>query len=81
MHYCTSTHYKGLGEFTNRISDMRNEIGEKGVKDAGFSCVGSRSHGNIIAGDENALAYDRMQKENLWIYMAQGVRDPWWVLP
>ncbi|XP_078156124.1 desiccation-related protein PCC13-62-like [Carex rostrata] len=66
-----------VAEFTGRISDLRNKIGKKGVKDEGLvvpPVMGpeGRTPGNIIAGDEDSLACDRTPEEILRIVYGTG---------
>lgn len=54
-----------VAEFTNRISALRNKLGNDGIKDEPIS-------GNILAGDENSLSYSRTPIEILRIVYGSG---------
>lgn len=59
-------------EFTNRISMLRNKLGNKGVKDEGLEVTTSQGaegkvSGNVLAGDKNSLSYSRTPEEILRI--------------
>lgn len=59
-------------EFTNRISMLRNKLGNKGVKDEGLEVPISQGaegkvSGNVLAGDKNSLSYSRTPEEILRI--------------
>ncbi|KAJ4793102.1 Desiccation-related protein PCC13-62 [Rhynchospora pubera] len=66
-----------VAEFTSRISNLRNKLGKRGVKDEGLvvplaegpEC---KTHGNIIAGDVNSVAYDRTPAQILRIVYGTG---------
>ncbi|XP_059316069.1 desiccation-related protein PCC13-62-like [Lycium ferocissimum] len=64
-------------EFTNRISELRNNLGRHGIKDEGLKVkreVGAEGsiRGNILAGDKYSLAYDRTPEEILRIVYGSG---------
>lgn len=66
-----------VAEFTDKISDLRNKLGKAGLKDEGLivePALGAegRIAGNVLAGDENSLAYDRTPEEILRIIYASG---------
>ncbi|KAK7329594.1 hypothetical protein VNO77_23764 [Canavalia gladiata] len=66
-----------VGEFTNRISKLRNKLGNAGLKDEGLvvpKVQGAEGKviGNILAGDKNSLAYGRTPEEILRIVYASG---------
>ncbi|KAJ4771020.1 Desiccation-related protein PCC13-62 [Rhynchospora pubera] len=53
-----------VAELTNRISDLRNDIGKQGLKNEGLIVplelgAEGRISGNVIAGDRDSVAYDR----------------------
>jgi len=59
-------------EFTNRISMLRNKLGNKGIKDEGLEVPTSQGaegkvSGNVLAGDKNSLSYSRTPEEILRI--------------
>ncbi|KAI9122763.1 hypothetical protein K1719_005652 [Acacia pycnantha] len=64
-------------EFTNRISELRNKLGKKGLKDEGLIVPKSlgaegRIEGNVLAGDKYSLAYGRSPEEVLRIVYGDG---------
>ncbi|KAL6970206.1 hypothetical protein U1Q18_029909 [Sarracenia purpurea var. burkii] len=66
-----------VAEFTNRVSDLRNKLGSAGVKDEGLivpNFVGAEGkiRGNVLAGDQDSLAYDRTPEEILRIVYGGG---------
>lgn len=67
-----------VAEFTNRFSDLRNKLGNKGlIKDEGLTVKESQGaegkiSGNILAGDEYSVAYHRSPKEILRIVYGSG---------
>lgn len=67
----------GVAEITARISDLRNSLGRRGVKDEGLVVAPELGPegltvGNIIAGDHLSLAYDRTPEEILGIVYGTG---------
>lgn len=59
-------------EFTNRISMLRNKLGNDGIKDEGLEVpikqgAEGKSSGNILAGDEYSISYSRSPVEILRI--------------
>ncbi|KAJ1689976.1 hypothetical protein LUZ63_014131 [Rhynchospora breviuscula] len=66
-----------VADFTNRISDLRNDIGKQGLKDEGLIVplelgAEGRISGNVIAGDRDSVAYDRSPEEILRIVYGTG---------
>ncbi|CAA7048099.1 unnamed protein product [Microthlaspi erraticum] len=66
-----------VAEFTNKISILRNKLGKKGLKDEGLvvpKLMGAEGQisGNVLAGDEMSLAYDRTPEEILRIVYGSG---------
>ncbi|KAK9179143.1 hypothetical protein WN943_028341 [Citrus x changshan-huyou] len=67
-----------VAEFTNKISQLRNNLGHSGVtKDEGLvvpRALGAEGKikGNVLAGDENSVAYDRTPEEILRIVYGSG---------
>ncbi|KAK7332660.1 hypothetical protein VNO80_29415 [Phaseolus coccineus] len=66
-----------VGDFTDRISTLRNNLGNEGVKDEGLVVAredGAESavNGNILAGDKDSLAYSRTPEEILRIIYGTG---------
>nr|GLL21825.1 desiccation-related protein PCC13-62-like [Ipomoea trifida] len=67
-----------VAEFTNRFSDLRNKLGNKGfIKDEGLIVKESEGaegkiSGNILASDEYSVAYDRSPEEILRIVYGNG---------
>ena len=59
-----------VGEFTDRISKLKNQLGNEGVKDEGLD--ETFSSGSILAGDKYSLAYSRTPKEILRIVYGTG---------
>ncbi|KAI3825979.1 hypothetical protein L1987_00018 [Smallanthus sonchifolius] len=55
-----------VGEFTNRISDLRNKLAHTGLKDQGISL------GHLLAADTNSLSYARQPQEILRIVYGTG---------
>ncbi|WVZ85494.1 hypothetical protein U9M48_032416 [Paspalum notatum var. saurae] len=67
----------GVAEITSHISDLRNELGRRGVKDEGLVVPPEDGPegltvGNVIAGDHLSLAYDRTPEEILGIVYGTG---------
>jgi len=60
-----------VAEFTNCISELRNKLGNDGLKDEGLE-VNSPISGNILAGDKNSLSYSRTPIEILRIVYGSG---------
>ncbi|KAH9683950.1 Desiccation-like protein [Citrus sinensis] len=63
--------------FTNKISQLRNTLGHAGIKDEGLvvpKALGAEGkiRGNVLAGDENSVAYDRTPEEILRIVYGSG---------
>ncbi|XP_057806110.1 desiccation-related protein PCC13-62-like [Salvia miltiorrhiza] len=66
-----------VAELTDKISALRNKLGDAGIKDEGLIVEPSagaegRIAGNVLAGDENSLAYDRTPEQILRIVYASG---------
>ncbi|CAI9118929.1 OLC1v1020557C1 [Oldenlandia corymbosa var. corymbosa] len=66
-----------VAEFTNKISKLRNDLGNKGIKDEGLTVNPSQGaegkiKGNILAGDKFSLAFDRTPEEILRIIYGTG---------
>ncbi|XP_014517933.2 desiccation-related protein PCC13-62 [Vigna radiata var. radiata] len=66
-----------VGEFTDRISSLRNKLGKEGLKDEGLVVAkeyGAEKevNGNILAGDRDSLAYSRTPEEILRIIYGTG---------
>ncbi|BAT87759.1 hypothetical protein LR48_Vigan09g171700 [Vigna angularis] len=66
-----------VGEFTDRISSLRNKLGKAGLKDEGLVVAkeyGAETevNGNILAGDRDSLAYSRTPEEILRIIYGTG---------
>ncbi|AQK43530.1 desiccation-related protein PCC13-62 [Zea mays] len=67
----------GVAEVTAHISDLRNSLGRRGVKDEGLVVAAELGPegltvGNVIAGDHLSLAYDRTPEEILGIVYGTG---------
>ena len=67
----------GVAEITAHISDLRNSLGRRGVKDEGLVVAlelgpEGLTVGNVIAGDHLSLAYDRTPEEILGIVYGTG---------
>lgn len=66
-----------VAQFTNRISRLRNRLGHGGWKDEGlivpkrFGAEG-KVVGNVLAGDEFSVAFDRTPEEILRIVYGSG---------
>ena len=60
-----------VAEFTNRISALRNKLGNEGVKDEGLGFILPFS-GNILSADNNSLSYPRTPREILSIIYGSG---------
>lgn len=63
--------------FTNKISQLRNTLGHAGIKDEGLivpKALGAEGkiRGNVLAGDENSVSYDRTPEEILRIVYGSG---------
>nr|AWK59779.1 13-62 protein isoform 1 [Craterostigma plantagineum] len=66
-----------VAEFTNKISELRNKLGDKGVKDLGLIVepelgAEGKISGNVLAGDKNSLAFPRTPEEVLRIVYSSG---------
>jgi hypothetical protein len=66
-----------VAEFTNRFSQLRNKLGNAGVKDEGLVVVKSEGAeglitGNVLAGDKYSVAFDRTPEEILRIVYGSG---------
>lgn len=66
-----------VAEFTNKISKLRNEFGNAGVKDEGIVVkpgegAEERIRGNVLAGDQYSLSYERTPEEVLGIVYGSG---------
>ncbi|PRQ39512.1 hypothetical protein RchiOBHm_Chr4g0426041 [Rosa chinensis] len=66
-----------VAEFTNRLSDLRNKLGKAGLKDEGlvvpkYLGAEGKISGNVLAGDEYSVAYDRTPEEILRIVYGSG---------
>lgn len=66
-----------VAEFTDKISELRNKLGNNGLKDEGLkvpSDIGAEKKikGNILAGDKDSLAYGRSPREILRIVYGTG---------
>ncbi|KAL8486835.1 hypothetical protein ACS0TY_023506 [Phlomoides rotata] len=66
-----------VAEFTDKISNLRNKLGKKGVKDEGLIVKPEQgpegmTSGNVLAGDEYSLSYDRTPEEILRIVYGTG---------
>ncbi|KAK7329593.1 hypothetical protein VNO77_23763 [Canavalia gladiata] len=66
-----------VGEFTDRISKLRNKLGKGGLKDEGLVVTKvqgaeGKIRGNILAGDKYSVAYARTPEEILRIVYASG---------
>ena len=68
---------KTVAEFTNRISELRNQLGHAGLKDEGLVVppvrgAEGRVAGNVLAGDRYSLSYPRTPEEILRIVYGNG---------
>ena len=66
-----------VAAFTDRISDLRNKLGKRGVKDEGLvvhKAMGAEENvaGNVLVGDKMSLAFDRTPEEILRIVYGSG---------
>ncbi|KAK9080041.1 hypothetical protein SSX86_001716 [Deinandra increscens subsp. villosa] len=66
-----------VGEFTEKISQLRNKLGHNGVKDEGLKVplelgAEKKVQGNVLAGDRDSLAYGRTPREILRIVYGTG---------
>ncbi|CAN8302828.1 unnamed protein product [Cochlearia groenlandica] len=66
-----------VAAFTDMISDLRNKLGKGGVKDEGLIVPKAKGAerqvvGNVLAGDESSLAFDRTPEEILRIVYGSG---------
>ncbi|MCI57314.1 desiccation-related protein PCC13-62-like, partial [Trifolium medium] len=61
-----------VAEFTDRISNLRNILGNGGLKDVGLSNIDIGTVGNILVGDESSLSYPRSPEEILRIIYGSG---------
>ena len=67
----------GVAEVTAHLSELRNDLGRRGIKDEGLVVAPEQGPegqtvGNIIAGDRYSLAYDRTPEEILAIVYGTG---------
>ncbi|XP_010479201.1 PREDICTED: desiccation-related protein PCC13-62-like [Camelina sativa] len=66
-----------VAAFTNKISELRNKLGKTGLKDEGLMVrkadgAEGKVIGNVLAGDESSLSYDRTPEEILRIVYGSG---------
>ncbi|KAI3690889.1 hypothetical protein L2E82_49101 [Cichorium intybus] len=66
-----------VAEFTDKISELRNKLGNNGLKDEGLivpTDIGAEKkiQGNILAGDKDSLSYGRSPREILRIVYGTG---------
>ncbi|GAU50581.1 hypothetical protein TSUD_410060 [Trifolium subterraneum] len=61
-----------VAEFTDRISNLRNILGNGGLKDVGLGNIDFGKIGNILAGDQSSLSYPRTPQEILRIIYGSG---------
>ncbi|KAL3508201.1 hypothetical protein ACH5RR_033583 [Cinchona calisaya] len=67
-----------VAEFTDRISNLRDNLGNAGVRDEGILLANpndgaeGRIRGNVLAGDKYSLAYGRTPEEILRIVYGTG---------
>ncbi|XVF38914.1 hypothetical protein REPUB_Repub20aG0143400 [Reevesia pubescens] len=66
-----------VAEFTDRISRLRNKLGNAGTKDEGLivpvdSGAEGKVVGNVLAGDQFSVAFDRTPEEILRIVYGSG---------
>ncbi|KAL9407587.1 hypothetical protein AB3S75_046182 [Citrus x aurantiifolia] len=66
-----------VAEFTNKMSQLRNVLGRTGIKDEGLVVpelqgAEGKIAGNVLAGDENSVAFDRNPEEILRIVYGSG---------
>lgn len=66
-----------VAEFTDRMSELRNKLGHDGLKDEGLIVppnlgAEGKIKGNVLAGDEYSVAYDRTPEEILRIVYGSG---------
>ncbi|GER37009.1 desiccation-related protein PCC13-62 [Striga asiatica] len=69
-----------VAEFTDRISNLRNKLGKKCLKDEGLIVepklgAEGRISGNVLAGDHYSLSYARTPEEILGIVYGTGRED------
>ncbi|KAI3730140.1 hypothetical protein L6452_18816 [Arctium lappa] len=69
-----------VAEFTNKISGLRNKLGKNVVKDEGLIVsidegAEKKIEGNVLAGDEDSLAYGRTPQEILRILYGTGAEQ------
>lgn len=63
-----------VGEFTGRISELRNKLGRAGLKDEGVLRLDGKGkiRGKILAGDKFSVGYGRSPQEMLRILYGGG---------
>ncbi|KAJ8766432.1 hypothetical protein K2173_022491 [Erythroxylum novogranatense] len=66
-----------VAEFTNRVSDMRNNLGHEGLTDEGLIVSRERgaerkTAGNVLAGDQDSVGYARTAEQILRIVYGSG---------
>ncbi|MFS7938218.1 hypothetical protein Hanom_Chr05g00436791 [Helianthus anomalus] len=66
-----------VGKFTQKISQLRDKLGKDGLKDEGLKVpiklgAEKKIQGNVLAGDEDSLAYGRTPQEILRIVYGTG---------
>ncbi|KAK1431542.1 hypothetical protein QVD17_08002 [Tagetes erecta] len=66
-----------VAQFTQKISQLRNKLGNDGLKDEGLKVpiklgAEKKVKGNVLAGDEDSLAYGRTPQEILRIVYGTG---------
>lgn len=70
-------YHMSVAEFTNSISNLRNKLGRRGLKDEGLVVKPVRGaegkvSGNVLAGDHNSLSFPRTPEEILRIVYGSG---------
>ncbi|KAK1431543.1 hypothetical protein QVD17_08003 [Tagetes erecta] len=66
-----------VAQFTDKISQLRNKLGNDGVKDEGLKVpiklgAEKKVEGNVLAGDEDSVGYGRTPQEILRIVYGTG---------
>ncbi|XP_021596008.2 desiccation-related protein PCC13-62 [Manihot esculenta] len=66
-----------VAEFTDRLSDLRNKLGDRGLKDEGlivpkYKGAEGKIRGNVLAGNQDSVGFARSPREILRIVYGGG---------
>lgn len=68
---------KTVAEFTRRLSELRNKLGNSGIKDEGITVTRqlgaeNKTWTNVLVGNSDSISYDRNPAEILRIVYGTG---------